>query len=132
MEYACGNIFVRTADPMKAGAIVEGHEHNFDHVTYVPIGAFKVERMIVPESVRAEVLKKIGNPYANWSDYVGLNVVVQATEVRAGEVGVLIKAGVVHRLTALEDDSVYHCIYAHRLPQGDVVQRFQGWLGAYS
>jgi len=106
MEFACGNIFVRTADPMKAGEVVEGHSHNFDHATSVAIGGFSIERTV---GEHAETI-----------------------EVHAGELPVLIKAGVKHKLTALVDGSVYHCIYAHRLPQGDVVQRYTGWLGAYT
>jgi hypothetical protein len=44
---------------------------------------------------------------------------------------VVIAAGVEHRLTALEDNTYYHCFYAHRNPQGDVVLHFDGWRGAY-
>jgi hypothetical protein len=44
---------------------------------------------------------------------------------------VLIKAGVKHRITALEVDTVAHCIYAHRNPQGDIVQECDGWGDAY-
>lgn len=97
-----GNIFVRTQDPMKAGDVVEGHKHNFDHVTYVSLGSFRIER---------------GDEFV---------------EVRQGELPVLIRAGVKHKLTALEDGSVYHCIYSHMNAQGEVVQRYTGWRGAYS
>lgn len=101
-DFACGNIFIRAADPMKAGEVVESHKHNFDHVTYVSLGSFRIER---------------GD---------------ETVEVRQGELPVLIKAGVEHKMTALEDDSVYHCIYSHRTPQGEIVQRYTGWRHAYS
>ena len=99
--FACGNIYIRTNDPMKAGQQVDGHAHNFDHATFVSAGAFRIHR--------------------------GTEVI----EVRAGELPVLIAAGVEHTLIALEDNSVYLCIYSHRLPQGDVVQRYTGWIDAY-
>jgi len=106
MEYACGNIYIRTNDPLKKDQVVEGHKHNFDHATYCAAGALRIDR-------------KLGEH-------------VDTVEVRAGELPVLIRAGVEHAITALEDGSVYHCIYAHRLPQGDVVQRYTGWSDAYA
>ena len=56
-----------------------------------------------------------------------------ATEIDAdkGLNWVLIKAGVAHRITALRDGTIGHCIYAHRTPQGDVVQEYTGWAPAY-
>lgn len=95
-----GNIFVREMPFTKAGQRVEGHAHNFDHMTYCVRGALRIERD------------------------------GQAVDKRAGE-WALIKAGVPHRITALENDSLGHCIYAHRTPQGEVVQKSTGWQPAY-
>lgn len=110
MEHVLGNIFVR---PMtfggKAGTVVEGHEHNFDHTTYVVRGAVRIERLAVDGAVERVVDKR-------------------ATD---GHNYLLIKAGVRHRLTALTDDALAHCIYAHRTPQGDVVHEYDGWSPAY-
>ncbi len=59
--------------------------------------------------------------------------VVTTTVKRAADQynSVLIQAGVCHRLTALEDDTIGHCIYAHRNAQGDVLQDYDGWAPAY-
>lgn len=108
MEYIQGNIFVREMYFAKAGDVVEGHRHNFDHTTYVARGALRIESLADDGSVLRSVEKRAG----------GLNFV-------------LIKAGVQHRITALEDDSMGHCIYAHRTPQGDVVQEYDGWSASY-
>lgn len=104
-----GNIGVREPPMhMKAGEVVEGHEHNFDHVTFISRGAMRFERLDENGKV-VRVVEKHAGP-KSW---------------------VVIAAGVRHRLTALEDNTFYHCIYAHRTPQGDVVESFDGWQGAY-
>lgn len=109
MDLASGNIFIRPMEFAKAGDIVDGHTHNFDHTTYVVRGA-----------VRIEQLDEMGN-------------VLRAVDKAAvdGHNWVLIKASVVHRITALSDNTLAHCIYAHREPQGEVVQEANGWLEAY-
>lgn len=110
MEYVQGNILIRPAMHMAAaGAVVEGHSHNFDHTTYVVRGAVHFERLNDEGEVVNSVVKRALDGY-NF---------------------VLIKAGVKHRLTALEDDTIAHCIYAHRTPQGEVVQDYDGWSPGY-
>jgi quercetin dioxygenase-like cupin family protein len=108
MEYVSGNIFIREGGPLAKDEVVEGHGHNFDHTTYVVRGAFKIERL-VDGAVTQSVIKRAGQ-LKSW---------------------VLIKAHADHKLTALEDNSVYHCIFAHRDPQGEVVQDYDGWESAY-
>lgn len=107
MEYAAyGNVFIREGR-LDKDSFVAGHAHAFDHVTYIPCGAVLFERL------------KDG-------------VVEASVEKRAGEKNwILIKAGTEHRLTGLEDGTVYHCIYAHRNPQGEVVQDYDGWTPGY-
>jgi quercetin dioxygenase-like cupin family protein len=109
MEYVSGNIFIREMKFEKAGQSIDGHAHNFDHTTYVAHGALRIER-----------LDNDGN-------------VEKASEVRSsrGYNWTLIKAGVRHRITALEDGTVGHCIYAHRSPQGEIVQVYDGWTPGY-
>jgi quercetin dioxygenase-like cupin family protein len=97
---ATGNIFVREVPLLRAGSCIDGHAHNFDHMTYCVRGAARIERG------------------------------TQRVDMQAGE-WALIEAGVVHRITALADDTLCHCIYSHRTPQGDVVQRATGWREAY-
>lgn len=105
MEFRSGNIFVRTAGALPAGYVVQNHQHLFDHTTYVVRGAFRIDRL-------------------NLEGEVERSVVIRAGEERTW---ILIKAGVNHRLEALEDGSIYHCIYSHRTAQGEVVQEWSGW-----
>jgi quercetin dioxygenase-like cupin family protein len=109
MDLVCGNIFVRQMTFGSVGDVVEGHEHNFDHTTYVPRGALMFERLRADGSVEKTITKRATDGY-NW---------------------VLIRAGVRHRITALEEGSIGHCIYAHRNAQGDIVQDYDGWTPAY-
>ncbi len=106
VEYALGNVFIREGGPMFAGEVVEGHKHNFDHVTYISKGSARIDRLDDAGDVRQSVEKR-ANDGRNW---------------------VLILAGTLHRITALEDGTIYHCIYAHRTPQGEVVQEYDGWV----
>lgn len=110
MEFVSGNVYIREMRFEKAGDQVRGHAHNFDHTTYVCKGALRIEELAADGLTVREVVKSAADGH-NW---------------------VLIKAGVTHRLTALEDASVGHCIYAHRSPQGDVVEHYDGWPPAYA
>lgn len=109
MDLVSGNIFIRSMVFEKAGDGVKGHRHNFDHTLYCPHGALRVE---IPDDA--------GN-------------VLKTTEISVSHNfnWVLIRAGVVHIVTALEDGSVGHCIYSHRNPQGEVVQEYDGWTPGY-
>lgn len=98
MEYVSGNIFIRACRPdgMKAGEEVVGHRHNFDHTTYIKRGAFEVSLLAEDGVTPAWTRIVRASDDVNW---------------------VLILKGRMHRLVSIEDGSVYHCIYAHRLPQ---------------
>jgi quercetin dioxygenase-like cupin family protein len=108
-EFVSGNIFIREMRFELAGDVVQGHKHNFDHTTYVARGALKVEKLDEQGSVLKSVVKRAGDGY-NW---------------------VLIQKDDIHRITALEDGSIGHCIYAHRNPQGEIVAEYDGWQPAY-
>ena len=109
MELVSGNIFIREMKFEKAGDVVTGHTHNFDHTTYVVRGALRIEALADDSSVLRSVEKRASDGH-NW---------------------VLIKAEVRHRITALEAGTTAHCIYAHRNPQGNVVQKYDGWTPGY-
>lgn len=109
MEYVQGNIFIREMLFEKIGTVVEGHSHNFDHTTFVSHGSVKIERLDDSGEVANTITKRASD----------------------GHNFVLIKAGVCHRLTSLEDGSKAQCIYAHRNPQGEVVQEYDGWTPGY-
>lgn len=110
MELVSGNIFIRPMTFAGIGSVVEGHVHNFDHTTYVVRGALRFEQL---DPVTGEVLKTIDKKASDGHNWV------------------LIRAEMCHRITSLEEDSLGHCIYAHRNPQGEIVQEYDGWMASY-
>ena len=107
MEVASGNIFFRPNFLKKAGDKVDGHKHNFDHTTFfLPGGRFRV--------------------------IARLNGVVIADEEITGPAIRLILKDVEHEIIALVDDSVFFCVYSNRDPQGNVIERCEGYMPAYS
>lgn len=109
MEYISGNIFMREMAFKTAGEVVGGHTHHFDHTTYVVRGSVKIESLNPDGSVKQTAIKRAVDGH-NW---------------------VLIKAEVCHRITALEDNTMAHCIYAHRTPQDEISQVYEGWMESY-
>lgn len=108
-EYVSGNIFIRQMHFPADRPVVDGHEHNFDHTTYIVRGSVLIEQLDEAGNVVRSITKSARDGF-NWA---------------------LIKAGVRHRLTALEPNSLGHCIYSHRNPHGDVVVDYDGWTPAY-
>lgn len=105
MEYISGNIFIRQMCFEKAGYVHEGHSHTFDHTFFPYVGEFELERLREDGTVENTIVVKAAQPF-NW---------------------VLIKAGVRHRIKALTDGAIGHCIFAHRNPQGEITQVYEGW-----
>ena len=99
------NIFVRPNHLERAGDKVDGHKHNFDHTTIIYTGAVHVKA----ELPDGRVLER---------------------DFRAPDY-FLVRADVEHEITALEDKTIFWCVYAHRDPQGRVVQRHTGWDESY-
>ena len=110
MEFRSGNIFLREMRFEKAGDVISGHEHNFDHTTYIVKGAVRIDRLDAEGNIERSIVKRAVDGFC-W---------------------VLIKAGVRHQLTALEDNSLGHCIYSHRNAQGEIVQDYDGWAPGYT
>lgn len=104
-EWICGNLFLRPNYLEKAGDKVDGHTHNFDHMTVV------------------------------WEGRVKVNAVFPDGRTMTQEFGrsehFLVKAEVAHEIIALEDNTMFMCIYAHRDAQGQVTQKHEGWMDAY-
>lgn len=125
-EFVSGNVFIREGLLQEPGDVVVTHAHNFDHTTYVARGAARVEHV--------EPLGADGKPWADRGDGVAPSDfrMIASIEKRAGmgRNWVLIKAGAWHRITALEPSTLYHCIYSHRTPQGEIVQEYDGWQKA--
>ena len=106
MEIAAGgNVFIRPNRLDGVGDKTVGHTHNFDHVTVVFTGAIHV----VARLPNGNVIERDFHAPAHC----------------------LIRADVEHEIKALEPNTVYWCVYAHRTPQGDVVQHETGWTDAY-
>lgn len=107
MEFVSGNIYIRTPldGTLKVNETVVGHAHNFDHTTYVKAGAIEVTIM---EPTKVNYLGAVIE-----AEVVASKIIRATDEVN----WMLIMAGKTHTLRALEDGSVYHCIYSHRLPQ---------------
>lgn len=104
-EFVSGNIFVRPNALANIGDKVDGHTHNFDHTTIFFRGSFHVKATL-PDG---RVIER---------DFVAPD-------------HCLIRADVTHEITALEPDSLFWCVYAHREPQGRITQSYTGWEKAY-
>lgn len=109
MEWISGNIFIRPNRLAKAGDVTEGHKHNFDHTTIVFKGLVRVEATL-PDG---RVIQRDFGEGSNFGRHF------------------LVKAEVLHKITALVDDTEYWCTYSHRTPQGDITQINTGWDDAY-
>lgn len=109
MEVVLGNILIRQEPPLEKGQKVEGHTHNFDHVTYINKGKAKISR-VSPDGEYAERVISADDEY----NYV------------------LILKHHIHTIEAIEDNTMYHCVYSHRDPNtGEVVMEYNGWTDAY-
>jgi len=119
MERVLGNIFIRTMYFEKAGQMVDGHRHHFDHVTLVLSGGVRVRYH--KEEAGQLVLQ---GEREFWAPK-------QMNGDGGQEAQVLIKKDVHHEITALEDHTHCWCVFAHRDPNtGEVIQEWNGWMKA--
>lgn len=118
-EFGCGNIFVRQMifskkeyqnDGDDNFGVVNGHKHFFDHATFVVRGTVRIDKLDEDNNVIKSITKRAIDGFG-W---------------------VLIEAGVKHKLTALEPDSIAMCVYSHRNPQGEILEHYDGWDKAYA
>lgn len=91
-----GNIWVRQQNLKKAGDVSEGHKHKFDHVTLLSKGSVMIY-------VEGKEPKKFTAP----------TFIVVRKEYN-------------HHVQALEDDTVYYCVFALRNIDGEVVEDIFG------
>jgi predicted metal-dependent enzyme (double-stranded beta helix superfamily) len=110
VEIISGNIFIRKRPMARAGDLSVGHKHNFDHTTIVFRGAVRVRRWAPPATQDDQP-----------SD----------TKDFHAPAHFLVRAGDIHEITALIDDTEFWCVYSHRDPHGNVVQQDDGWTEAY-
>lgn len=84
-----------------------GHEHNYDHTTIVIRGRVKVL-------------------YSYMRD--GQLIEGESEEYAAGET-IEIRAKVRHTIIALENDTLYFCVFSHRDFNGVVCERYEAAMG---
>lgn len=97
-----GNIWVRLNRLDKAGESIVGHKHHFDHVSLLVKGKVKVE-------VEGYSPKEFEAPTF-----------------------ITIKKEYRHTITALEDDSIWYCVFALRDVDGNVTDIYSGDNSPYS
>lgn len=92
------NVFVKLHTMKKAGVQYKGHYHNMDHTTLVSSGKVKVEFGAVPEAGLEEEIR----------EYIAPAMYVTRAYRR-------------HKITALEDNTVFSCIHAVRDDNNDPI-----------
>lgn len=145
MELALGNVFARRGK-ISVGGQVDGHTHNFDHVTACKSGRIRVQGRRNGELLSETVLE-MGDVCLILAD-------VEHTLIQEPGIPPLVRLAMDSlrdRLLAAIPDAAeaiqaayaateeahgnveadYFCLYAHRTPQGDVVQEYTGWPEAY-
>lgn len=149
MELALGNIFARQGE-IAVGGHVEGHTHNFDHVTACRAGRIRVIGKRGGQQI-AETVLELGDVCLILADVehtllqepgMPPQVAAALSDMRARLLEALPDAAAaietVYAATVETHSNVpakYSCIYAHREPQADgttvVVQNYTGWDEAY-
>lgn len=139
-----GNIFLRPMNLGLRGNAVQGEQHNFDHVLFVIKGA-----VLVREGHQVEVTRELpARPGRAWRVVDGRSEEVDVT-LPAGPVQVrewvgpvaehafgagtckLIRAELWHECVSLEDGTIAFCVFAHRDPDGNIIQSGCGFSHGY-
>ena len=124
-RFVCGNIMVMVAlENAAIGETVPGHKHPWSHAALIRSGAAEITRA-------RELLDADGQPVPGDDGRPRL-VVIQRETFTAGDI-LLIKANEYHHLSSAADGTTVWCLLSHRDPfSGEVVERFNGWMEAYS
>lgn len=150
MEFVSGNIFIREKAFQESGAKVAGHCHNFDHTTIFFGGRWRVRKWkrAVEEDGRA-MLGNDGRPLWIMTKEITFDaphwLLIEADARHEFEfLGTTVPGWMEPFIDKLPSDDQEEfrrrhnltqqrnwCIYAHRTPQGDVVQEYTGWEPAY-
>lgn len=103
-----GPLYIREPGTLlQTNDVVEGHFHNFDHVTFYTMGLWLVECTINGKEIKQKIE----------GGYPGSRL--------------LIRKDVVHKFTVLRGPACYACVYPHLTKDGTVVEEFTGWMEAY-
>jgi len=130
-----GNIFIRPMEFAEAGAVVEGHVHQFDHVTFINAGTLlfcSAEKPVMTDCAWCDGNDKNCKVCRGKGHYIPPPN--YGTEKTYGDGNfLLIPAGRVHRFVCVSASARAYCVFSHRDPEtGAVVNTANGWTPAYS
>ncbi len=109
-EGAYGNVYIRPMTFAHIGSVIEGHKHNFDHVTMLWAGAVRAMATL-PNG------KKVDKVFQARADH--------------GPTFLKIPKETEHEFIALAPNTIAFCIYAHRdAVTGEPVEKMNGWMEA--
>lgn len=117
-EWISGSLFIRPNHLLKKGNKIVEHVHNFDHNAIFFKGSFKVT-VNTPDG--RTIIREFAAPG-------------HEKNIHGGCLShCLVKKQVRHEIEALEDDSIFWCVYSHQTPQEPhvVSQVYTGWDEAY-
>lgn len=133
------NVFIREMT-FEGWNPVPSHRHNFPHVHHISRGVVDVDRMANGEAERT--VRVSARDGRNWL-LIEKGVEHRMRPVLTFEVdtaklrhalAALLPPETIEAVIVASSDEVLplgHCIYAHRTPQGAVVQEYTGWGPAY-
>ena len=105
----CGNIHRRANYQPEVGNIINGHDHNFDHMMQFLMGDARVEATDL-NGVKHDRIFGMSSPFGTWC---------------------LVKKGVKHKITSVTPWTIFLCVYSLRFPDGEVSEVDTGWQEAF-
>ena len=113
-EGAYGNLYRRQMVVKERFAQVEGHQHHYDHMTYL---------------IRGKVIMTTWKEGTDGKKHPGTSVEKEFQAPSA----ILIRKNNFHKFTALTDDAILECVYAIRDSKtGEFSESFDGSLHPYT
>ena len=115
-EFVAGNVYIRTNGNLQGvdpGAVIPGHRHNFDHVAIFFNGRWRMKRWHAGDAI---------------SQKPALDI------TREAPLFLLIDKDCFHEFEYLalnKEKGVSWCVFAHRNPQGEVIEEYDGWRDAH-
>lgn len=131
-----GNIYIRPWTLEKRGDALPGHTHNFDHTTIItgPISV-KVKRPNQPEFERSWPLELGQFKYLpiRKDTHHTISSIAPTMEMALAQIENMTLDELRFKLASLMSGPVRGlCVYAHRTPQGEVVQEYDGYPDSYT
>jgi len=108
-----GILYLRQMTVDQVGAAMEGHQHHYDHVTFIN---------------RGKVVMTTWKADANGERHPG----TLKEEIFQAPAQILIRKENFHKFTALTDDVILQCVYAIRDKDGNFAESWDGSRKAYT